>query len=290
MVREDTPIAEIRKSIKVHLVSRGLFDVDGDPNCIRLREKQAYRGGRVARDGFTFKEAFTSLFDGKDIAATILDKPEDLSCEKGTNSLVWVVRWHRDTWKLGERFEVLLHHDELLVEANARLAKLAGIKDPLNARILRVIPYTTLKVADLEKKTMALGLGQAGWQNFGVQSPDCTVRNAQLNLLELSSDLLVIQDCSETIKVLTNEEQTSIDKSNNKQFVPLHYPSLNISSSSSSYKPTSSTYVKPKETGIRIKTRQDRALEREVKTIILYCSPKTPLLCFYVVKFQILFL
>lgn len=209
-----------------------------------------------------------SLFDGKDIAATILDAPEDLtSSAQGTSYLVWVVRWHRDTWALGERFEVLLQSDEPLVEANARMAKLAGIRDPLNARTMRVIPYTTLKTADLGTKPMAAGLGQAGWQNFGAQYNDATVKNAQLNLLELSSDLLIIQDISETIKVLTDEEQSCINRSNNQSFVPVHTP-LNSMSSQSSYKPT--TYQQPKETGIRIKTRQDRALEREVTLLFFF--------------------
>jgi hypothetical protein len=259
-------VSEVRKLVKAHLVARGLFEEDGDPNCIRLREKQAYRGGRVARNGDTFKKSFVSLFDGKEIAATVLTEPEDLThSEEGTSYLVWMVRWYRSTWTLGERFEVLLQSDEPLREANERLARLAGIKDPLNARILRVIPYTTLKIAELETKPMALGLGQAGWQNFGAQPEEYTVRNAQLNLLELSSDMLIIQDCSEPMRVLTEDEKNSVMKGNNKPFVPVHTPIYTVSSAAA--KSVVSTYKKPKETGVRIKTRQDRALEREAVSI-----------------------
>jgi len=311
LVSTDTPIIEVRKLVKTHLISRGLMEDQSDLNLIRLREKQAYRGGKIARNGFTFNETFNSLFDGKEIAVTLLDEPEDLliastslpvtisnddkNDDNGgdtvgavgdsngstssnsvshyphhqSSALVWVVRWYRDTYTLGEKFECLIKFNDLLSHTNERLAKLTDIKTSLsNVRILRVVPYTTLKLSDLQKKTHAMTLGQAGWQNFyhySNEHKEALTKEAQLNLLELSSDLLIVQDISEPIKQFASPPPSS---STSTYASVLSSSSASSSSSSSSGSNSSSInkkspYVKPKETGIRIKTRQDRAAEKE---------------------------
>jgi len=72
---------------------------------------------------------------------------------------------------------------------------------------------------------------------------------------ELSSDIIVLADFSEPLKELTPAEKQSVVSAKPGGF-KIDIPSTSSVSSSTPSK--TSTYVKPKETGVKIKTRQER--------------------------------
>ena len=214
-------------------------------------------------------------------------------------TLLWVTRWHRSTWRLGSKFEFLVRHDESLQRLGERLAKRAGVKDPKNLRVFRVPPYTnpkvkwgnththpsTLwrltphpprfyspptfrgelsnrltgerlawpKVVELgDKPELVASFGAAGWHDLTSYSAT-PCKDGPLKLeLELSSDLLVVHDASEPLRPLTAEDRR---------------PKASLGAAAEYGGSHGRAAVKfassaPKETGVRIKTRQDREQEQ----------------------------
>lgn len=269
LVREDTTVEELRERIATRLVARALVKpVPGESahaGRVRIRDKHGSRAGRIIRDGRTVKAALGTVFEGKELAVSILPSPEAL--EPGS-AVVWCVRWRRKEWALSERFEVLVRPDEPLHELNRRLAALCGIANPEDVRVLRVLPYTTLKLADLDSRPWAAAVEETGWKKLGGEATKgCKVSAASFNFLEASSDLLVVQDTSEPLRPLTPADRRSLTGSTSTS-ASSAFTSSSLSWASKSMGPSSAClpprpFVKPKEMGIMIKTRQDREREAE---------------------------
>jgi len=192
----------------------------------------------------------------------------NLTSTSGPGVVVWVCRWQKASFTVSTPFEFFARTNETLGQLNGRLARATGIDQPVNCRVFRVPLYGPLpKLHELKGKPLPRALTQVGWQDLTGQSvgeplrAKKLMRDGALNLQELSSDLLVVQDVSEPLRDLTEAEKSSIElaKSSSSLGGGYGYPSSNMNVGrairTGTYPPVPSTYVKPKETGVLIKKR-----------------------------------
>jgi len=257
-----TLINDIRMQVHEKLIADGLLPPDSSPLRVRLRQKTRYTVGALLPDGMTLKENNVSVYAGRELAVEILDREELFAPLRPGEVAVFVQRWHRSTWSLGQAFEVILSGDMPVQEISRRLAYATNVS-PESLRVLLLQPYNEVKLSDLN--------------NLSPNNPrswiDPTRETRELSKMQWYMrdwDTILVQDASEPLKELSEGELATVAEAKaNASSYGLDYHG-NIWNNSAEYKyPIVNTGVvsvdrkAPRaEQGIYIKTHQDREKER----------------------------
>lgn len=239
-------VSETKRIFYDELVSLGIIRADVSIDRIRVREKSANRCQRVLREDMTWRDI--TIFQNKEFAIEILDHDEKLkSCDQEV--FLYYQKWHRKTWTVGERVALPLDRKKPLNDISGMLAKLSGIEDASKLMVLHVPSYSSIPISDLDKDKPTFS---NSWCNF---STNTNLLSSLGNALS-DGDLLLIQDSSEELRVFTQEEKDIIATARSQ------YGGGSYDSSYSGVYTGGTTYKRPAEKGIKIKTQKDRERER----------------------------
>jgi hypothetical protein len=213
---------------------------------IRVREKSFKKLSKVLREDMVWRDV--TIYANREFAVEILDRDERLkSCDEEV--FLYYQRWYRKSWTLGEQIALPLDRKKPLNEISEMLAKLSGIEDASKVMVLHVPSYSNFFISDLDKDKPSL---YNTWCNF---STNTNLLSSLGNSLT-DGDLLLIQDSSEELRVFTQGERDIIASTRSL---------YGGGSSDTSYAGVSTggtTYKRPAEKGIKIKTQKDRERER----------------------------
>lgn len=214
-----TQVADLRRTITDQLIAAGRLPEGTSPHRVRIRDKVGNNPGRAIRDGRSLQDSKVYLFDNKVLAVQLLDAEEDLSTtsdggggssaqsEELGDALISVQRWHRSTWSLGERFEVMLRGSMSVRDVARALSALTGV--PTGSMLAMVVPRDTeVLLSDLVQKSPARNYGR-GW--FDPTQERKLLRFMTHELRVGDSDLLLLQDHSEPLKELSPADLRSIE-------------------------------------------------------------------------------
>eukprot|EP00617_Octactis_speculum_P018292 CAMPEP_0185772410 /NCGR_PEP_ID=MMETSP1174-20130828/68872_1 /TAXON_ID=35687 /ORGANISM="Dictyocha speculum, Strain CCMP1381" /LENGTH=809 /DNA_ID=CAMNT_0028458671 /DNA_START=1 /DNA_END=2430 /DNA_ORIENTATION=- len=255
IVSEGLMLEDLRASIHTELVKLEVIGKDLPVNCVRMREKMSNRCTKILRDGECLRDAVHSIYDNRDLAVEILKDPEDLNVTNpGRGYVVALRRWHRTSWNLSKNFDFFLGEHEKNVDVCRRLAKMTGIAEE-KLRVLKVVAYSNITVHELSEERV----NHQSWVDLLAEPESLTTNKYHF----MDGDLVVVQDSSEPLRNLSEEEKRSIKKASNRQTNNYYsHTYYNNSASSMSHTSTSRSAsgcsTKPKEAGIKIKTKQDR--------------------------------
>ena len=227
-------------------------------NFVRLRATSYYPNKPptdILRDGTSFEKAIsTPLTNDKKVQIQLLDYEEKLPVKKSGDVVVFVQRWHRDTWSLGPRYEVYVPGAMRFSHIATKLAELLQIEDPEHTKALFVDKTNcTIELSKLKDDSPTSSyVAQRKWfEPFEMQ---ITLKASKLYLLS-EGDLILVQDTSEPLRELTEAENESVRK---KAAAKKSYGSSYNYGYSTGY----SSYTRPSG-GVKIKTQIDRAKESE---------------------------
>lgn len=228
-------------------------------------------------DGGSFADNRLALSDHKALIIQILDQEESIgSVMESGDSVIYFQRWHRSTWSMGERMEILLRGSMTVRDVARSLAVLTDV--PLDSMLVMVMPREIeVYLSDLVEKSTVYNYGRS-W--FDPTKETKLLKYMSHEFRVQDSNLLLIQDRSEPLMQLSPADLKSIDLVRNASSATMAddwpsayatvYNSTNIGSypssgaSSYSYQQTaySGTGARVANTGgIRIKTRLDRMKE-----------------------------
>jgi hypothetical protein len=279
-----TQVEDFRQLIHKELLSRGIIDDSVSLHRIRIREKIGNFPAKILRDGKTLQEMNVYLNDHKAFCFEILQEEENLPEDDYGDVVVQVQKWHRSSWSLSEKIDVLLPGGKCVRDIAIGLSKLFQI--PFDHIRILVIPRdSSLMLSDL---ALTNPTQSRSWVDPRMERRLLRHMSFELRLVE--GDLLLLQDFSEPLMELTPADKRSIMVVQAAQDNPsIVY--AGDSNTSYSYPGTSSTKVPAWVTstgaspvykypalrtssagtgstsggsnGIRIKTQKDRQREAE---------------------------
>lgn len=132
---------------------------------------------------------------------TVYDIPSVPNPVQG-DCILFVQRWHRTTWTLGEKMEVYIPGTWPVHVIAGCLAELVGIEDFKNMKVLIIQPHNHISISALAENIPSDG---RRWTN--VSSEKSRMYDMQWYLT--NGDLLLLQDSSEPLKQLTEKERMS---------------------------------------------------------------------------------
>eukprot|EP01034_Spumella_vulgaris_P025384 gene25385-31841_t len=273
-VETNTPVAELRQTLLDRLIAAGKLPAGSSPRLIRLRDKVGSNPGKVLRDGRTLGESKVYLFDQKSLAVQLLDAEEDLTVIGDDSdlgdALIYIQRWRRSTWSMGERFEVLLRGGMTVRDVARALGRLTNIH--VDSMLALVIPRDSeLYLSELQMKSPTRNYGR-GWFCPGKERKPLKFMSHELKVQD--GDLLVLQDITEPLMELSPADLRSvaiveaagdpysgsnIDYSYPVPFgpQPSYLPNFSMSVGSGTGAKSGAS------TGVKIKTHQERLRESE---------------------------
>eukprot|EP01033_Poteriospumella_lacustris_P009379 gene9379-6720_t len=284
-VAAGTQIGDFRRQVHTALQQQGLIDPSVTIQHIRVREKIGNCPAKILRDGKTMQESNIYLNDHKAFCVEILAEAETLPEDDYGDVIVQVQKWHRQSWSLSEKIDVILPGGTAVRDIASGLGKLFQI--PFAHLRLLVIPRdTSLMLSDLMLPTPAYS---RSW--FDPRYERRLLRQMLSDMRVIEGDLLLLQDVSEPLMELTDADKRSLALVQAAQNNPsslyadgtYSYPSSNkvpswVSNDASSpaYKYPTVRYATTAATstgtgtstssgsrGIRIKTQKDRQREAD---------------------------
>lgn len=200
-------ISDLRKDVLNKLKELKKIPVDAPPSLVRLREKWNIRAGAVLRDGLTLREHNVSLVEGRELAVQILSSPDAYDIPLVRNPVqgdcvLFVQRWHRSTWTLGDRMEVYIPGSWPVNVIVGCLAELVNIRDKDNMKVLIVQPHYHISIALLAENAPSEG---RRWANVSNEAS----RLYDMQWYLSNGDLLLLQDSTEPLRALTEKERLS---------------------------------------------------------------------------------
>lgn len=285
-VSAGTQIGDFRRQVHTALQQQGLLDPSVTIQHIRLREKIGNCPAKILRDGKTMQESNIYLNDHKAFCIEILAEPETLPEDDYGDVIVQVQKWHRQSWSLSEKIDVILPGGKPVRDIASGLGKLFQIPFA-HLRILVIPRDTSLMLSDLMLPTPAYS---RSW--FDPRQERRLLRQMLSDMRLIEGDLLLLQDVSEPLMELTDADKRSLALVQAAQNNPssmyadgtYSYPSTNkvpswVSNdvSSPAYKYPTVRYATNTATtsmgtgtstssgsrGIRIKTQKDRQREAD---------------------------
>jgi hypothetical protein len=275
---------------------KGRYSHVTGPEYIRIRAHTTGHQppGATLRDGLSLLDAKLTLFNDKVLVVQVLTTPDrPLPPMEAGDVVVLVQRWHRTSWALGTRLEVLLRGSRTVRSVVGGIATLLGIS---NVSCLRVLKLNKLgadvylsQLKDAEPTSSSYNY--VSWVDPCATNSDKELKSAREFSLA-DGDLLIVQDTSEPLRELSQEESRSVafvSEAGPPEFESSSggYASMEVTGSSylggnnmpagasgpSQYKPwhSSSTGAvkKPaatrREEGVKIKKHSDRLKEEKVK-------------------------
>ena len=270
------------------MIKIGKLPEGTSPNRIRIRDRYGINAGKMLRDGKTLQEQQIYLCDSKMIGIQILPEEEQLPENDHGDVIVLLQRWHRSTWSLGERYEVLLPGSYAVREVARGLAAFYSIPTE-HLRVLVVPKENTFYLSELAHKAPSRNYGRA-W--FDPTHEMKLMRYMSHDLRVQDGDLIIVQDESEPLMTLSPADLKSIEiveaanqissssygsyyygPSPASTVSPTDYSrygtgySTGVGTSPSPYNNTSNTITKPRASqGIKIKTQKDRLKDTNTVT------------------------
>lgn len=174
---------------------------------IRLRDKTGTNPGRILSGSKSFADNSIFLYDNKVILFQILDEPEELPSYESGDTTVFVQKWIRSTWSLGEKYEVLLRGSMSVADIAQGLSIMMDVS--INSIRTMVVPRDTeFPLYELNQKSPPTNFGRS-W--FDPTKEKRLLRVVSHDLRVRDGDLLLIQDENETLKELSKADLKSIE-------------------------------------------------------------------------------
>jgi hypothetical protein len=272
-LQNNSTFLEVKTEIVRKLVALGRLPADASPYRIRIRDKLGNNPGKILVGDGTFADSMIYLYDSKVLAFQVLEHEERLPELEMGSAVALVQRWNRAEWRLEERFEVLLRGNSSIRDIARGLSLLTDI--PLDSMQAIVVPKDTeFLLSDLHLKSPPRNYGRA-W--FDPSKEQRLLRSMSHEMRLTDGDVLLLQDTSEPLKVLSAEDHKSIEivrvASNGSGFVDFwaasnsgpstHASSRNPFDSSASLTLTSSAKSRHGNgsNGVHIRTQRDRQQE-----------------------------
>ena len=256
-------VEELRENVLNALIQSNRVPHGMNPNQIRLRERYSSCVGKLLRDGKTIQQAGLYLTDNKGIAVQILDEPEILPIEEVGDVLVAVQKFHRTSWSLSERIEVLFPGSMSIQDISKGLCMLFDV--PMDSLEVLVVPReTTLYMCELSQKSPAGNYGRS-W--FDPTKETRLMRYMTHDMRLIEGDLLLLQNVNEPLGELTEADKLSVNivqaALNNKNTYSWNDSTLPTWSDTGTIKyPKTGGSSGGGGGGIRIKTHKDRLKEQ----------------------------
>lgn len=292
IAKNDTSIGTVHEQVVARLIEAKMVPENCSPKRIRLREKIGKNPGKLLRPFRTFGESTVYLYDNKAISIQILDEEEDLPNDDVGSVCVTVQRWLRQTWTLGERFEIYLPGSMSIRDIARTLGSMTDI--PVDNMKAMVVPRDTeFLLCDLPQKSPPRNYGRS-WFEPGNEKGMLRYMSHSMRLQD--GDLLLVQDSSEPLRELTQGDLKSMaiveaaTQNSYGVYTTYSYPTVTPHSatmrygtgvSSSDYlnaankisssiaggglSGSSSSYAKRSGGGIHIKTHKERLEEEQNK-------------------------
>jgi len=206
-VQNSMTIQEMKILLTNKLIEIKKLPEGTSPHRIRIREKVGVNPGRILTGGRSFAENQIYLYDHKTLAFQILPEAEELPEFQPGDVVIHVQRWHRATWTLGERLEVLLRGGLSVRDIARGLSALMQI--PLEHLLAMVVPKETeILLSELAQTAPKQNYGRA-W--FDPAKERRLLRVMTHDMRVQDGDVLLLQDKSEPLRELTPADLKSIE-------------------------------------------------------------------------------
>ena len=206
-VQGSTTFNDVKAQIATKLIELGRLPAGASPHCIRLRDKLGNSPGKILSGTGTFADSLIHLFDNKTLAFEVLDQEETLPEPEHGSVVVQVQRWHRSTWSLGERTEVLLNGSMSIRHIACGLAQLTNI--PVQSLRVMVLPKDAeLMLSDLSLDAPPQNYGRA-WFDPAKETRALRVVSHEMRVVD--GDVLLLQDSAEPLMELSAADRKSIE-------------------------------------------------------------------------------
>lgn len=276
--RNEMLVSDLRDQVVERLIASGILPAGCSPRRVRIRDRINNCPGRILYDGASFAENRLIMTDHKGLIVQILDHEENIgSPMESGDSVIFFQRWHRSTWSMGERMEILLRGNMTVRDVARSLALLTDI--PIESMLVMVMPRDIeVYLSDLVNKSTTYNYGRS-W--FDPTKETKLLRYMSHEFRVQDSNLLLLQDHFEPLKQLSPADLKSIEIVKNVASAtmmddwPSSYASVYNASNISSYPSSGASSYNYHSTGvysgsggragggggIRIKTHQDRMKE-----------------------------
>jgi len=292
-IHSNTTLTDVRCQLLNKLIELEQLPVGATADHIRLRDKTGTNPGRILGGSKSFADNNIFLCDNKTILFQILDEAEDLPSYESGDTVVFVQRWIRSTWSLGDKLEVLLRGSMSVSDIAQGLSILMDVS--IDSMRTMVVPRDAeLPLYELNQKSPPTNFGRS-W--FDPTQEKRLLRVVSHDLRVRDGDLLLIQDENEPLMELSKADLKSIDivksvaqysdfwggesgtdysnianlyhsmDDTSKETTSTHVPSFtsSTSSSSSSLSKPIRPYAAIRSTGIHIKTQRERQEEEDAR-------------------------
>jgi len=206
-IQNNTTLEDVRTQLVDKLIELGHLPMGATRHHIRLRDKTGTNPGRILSGSKSFADNSIFLYDNKVILFQILDEPEELPSYESGDTTVFVQKWIRSTWSLGEKYEVLLRGSMSVADIAQGLSIMMDV--PINSIRTMVVPRDTeFPLYELNQKSPPTNFGRS-W--FDPTKEKRLLRVVSHDLRVRDGDLLLIQDENETLKELSKADLKSIE-------------------------------------------------------------------------------
>jgi hypothetical protein len=171
------------------------------PNHLRLRLKSKNTVTTILSHDLTLRQNQMNLFSGRELAVEILDHEEIHNSLPFGDVIIYLQRWNRQQWTLSSPIEVILPGNMTIYEISRYLAYLTNIPQD-NLRLLLLQPYSEIKLCDLH---LSQPLMQKSWLNLTSEMNKTRILSEMQWYLR-DWDTLLVQDCQEPLKKLSQNE------------------------------------------------------------------------------------
>jgi len=206
-VQGTTTYADVKAQIAKKLIELGRLPEGASPNRIRLRDKLGTSPGKILTGTGSFADNQIYLYDHKVLAFQVLEREEMLPELENGSVVVLAQRWHRSTWSLGERVEVLLRGSMSIRNIARGLANLMDI--PLDSLQAMVLPKEAeFMLSDIHLKSPPQNYGRA-WFDPSKEHRVLRVMSHEMRVQD--GDVLLLQDTAEPLKLLSAADRKSVE-------------------------------------------------------------------------------
>lgn len=279
-VQGATSFDEVKAQIASKLIEVGRLPEGTSPNRIRLRDKLGIHPGRIIPGTGTFADNQIYLYDHKILAFQVLEREELLPEAEMGSVVVMVQRWHRSTWTLGDRIEVLLRGSMSIRNIARGLANLTDISP--ESILAMVLPKETeFLLSDINLKSPPQNYGRA-WFDPSMESRMLRVLSHEMRVQD--GDVLLLQDTSEPLLELSAADRKSIElvrvASQSSNCMDFWSASQSSPANYANKKPFDSSYITSRtnsgkglkhghssSNGVHIKTHKDRLQEQSDRSL-----------------------
>lgn len=264
LVQANTDVQELREMILHELIRSNRVSADFSIKRIRIRDCYNSIITKLLRDGMTLQQSGISITDNKKLTIQLLPEDEYLPEEEQGDAVVMVQRWHRTSWTLSERVEVLFPGNASVSDISKALCLTFDI--PVHSLRVLVVPReTSFYMYELCQESPPRNYGRY-W--FDPMKHTKLMRFMTHDMRVNDGDLIILQNIEEPLKELSRSDKKSMEiveatLSNNYGWSSLE--------SAAATMPTWYTessgpvqYQRPQASnGIKIKTQKDRAKTSE---------------------------